>query len=248
MFQSVDVLFTLGVSNSFHRRKNRKYSMLLNSLHSAIKKEVIINIMKDENLYKTFEYLNEKYDLNNEINEKTVGTSTIDMSPNHWRTKKYNRMKEILMIKESFILKGEEAYNFMNKVGYNSNYYQHFDEQTMIPKESHEHYIVNYVETLQDGQQINHIIRVHTFDLGKIGTKIFETPSDKRSKNNELFMHRLADLFYYNSYMVTSKIPIKDDLTSEFKIVLNDEYNATIGSVYFENVRTVTINLVPVTA
>ena len=111
------------------------------NLQYLMKKSKIISIIKDESLYKTFDYIDSNY--------------SVDHS--NFKTK----------IKDSFILTNDDAFKFFKKVSWSSNYALIL-KQTLIPVDAIKYYVINFVNKTNTELYYNHFIIAILIESSKV--------------------------------------------------------------------------------
>lgn len=145
------------------------------TLRHEMDKFKIIEIIKKMDLYKTFEDIDTNY--------------IVDCT--NFKTK----------IKDSFILKNEEAQKFCEKVIWGCRY-KLLEKQTIYPKEGIDYYLINYVNKTNAEYSYNHFIIVVCLDITKEPSNYKEIHSDpykyKLTRDNSNFIQYIRTLQKYD--------------------------------------------------
>jgi SNF2 family DNA or RNA helicase len=111
------------------------------NLQYMMKKSRIINIINDETLHKTFEYIDTNYSFDH----------------SNFKTK----------IKDSFVLTNGDVVKFYKKIGWTCNYLQIL-KQTLIPVDAIQYYVINFVNKTNTEMTYNHFIIAIRIESSKV--------------------------------------------------------------------------------
>jgi SNF2 family DNA or RNA helicase len=145
----------------YYTERNEIYPENQN-LQYLMKKSKIISIIKDTSLHKTFDYINSTYSID------------------HTNFKK---------IKDSFFLTNEDAFKFLKKASYMSNYALIL-KQTLIPVDAIKYFVINFVNKTNTEMYYNHFIIIISIEILKVPDdfkKIYEyyiAPDQSRENTN----------------------------------------------------------------
>lgn len=114
------------------------------NLQYMMNKYKIISIIKDKQLYKSFEFIENNYS--------------------------YDHSNFKHKIKDSFVLTNDDALKFLKKSSWSSNYTL-IQKQTLIPVDAINYYVINYVNKTNTEMSYNHFIIAIRIEIEKVSSE-----------------------------------------------------------------------------
>jgi hypothetical protein len=179
-------IFDIDYSNKYNYYISRNENYPSND-SDLLSKTDIITIIENETLYKTFEDIKDKY--------------TYDAT----------NFRET--IKDNFILKNEDALKFLKSANWACQY-TIIQKQTLVPVDSVNYYVINYLNKVNDELTYNNFIVAVRIENEKIPTEfreIFTQPEPKISVENNYFIRLLKTEIKYDNELFNKNISVQDE-------------------------------------